>query len=166
MTRPVVRNVTAARMPVDSARQDWIAEYLATKYGVAQVAPLLFKLYVFIEERGRPADTDTVDRWLIEEVSNKRRPTPTTETPYVQPNAVVYYVLFGDRVKIGTTTKLRKRLTAIPHDRVLATEPGSYDVERQRHAQFRHLREGRNREWFRYEAELVDHIRGLQPDPD
>lgn len=60
--------------------------------------------------------------------------------------SVVYYIQFGDRIKIGTTTDLGKRLGALPHDCLLATEPGGPLVERQRHEQFGALRiKG---EWF------------------
>ena len=77
---------------------------------------------------------------------------------------VVYYLRFGDRVKIGTTTNLQQRLIAIPHDEVLATEPGGPYVERQRHQQFKHLqvRGGRYREWFAITPELVDHIASVK----
>ncbi|WP_227979963.1 GIY-YIG nuclease family protein [Nocardia spumae] len=73
---------------------------------------------------------------------------------------VVYYIRFGDRVKIGTTTNLAKRLPFIPHDEVMATEPGGIYVERQRHKQFQHLRAkvGHGREWFQLTPELADHI--------
>lgn len=79
-------------------------------------------------------------------------------------NEVVYYVRFGDRVKIGTTKNLDKRLPFIPHDEVMATEPGGPYVEQQRHKQFKHLRAkvGRSREWFRLAPELVEHIAGVK----
>lgn len=77
---------------------------------------------------------------------------------------VVYYVRFGDRVKIGTTKNLQDRLAFIPHDEVLATEPGGVYVERRRHAQFKHLRArvGRSREWFSLAPELTDHIAAVR----
>lgn len=74
---------------------------------------------------------------------------------------VVYYIRFADRVKIGTTTDLQKRLTSIPHDEVLATEPGSYDLEKRRHAQLRRSRIYANREWFWLTDEIREHIAGL-----
>lgn len=77
---------------------------------------------------------------------------------------VVYYVRFGDRVKIGTTKDLKQRLVHIPHDEVMATEPGGIFVEQQRHKQFKHLRAkvGTNREWFQLTAELAEHIAGIK----
>jgi hypothetical protein len=53
---------------------------------------------------------------------------------------VVYYIRTGDRIKIGTTADLRKRMAALMPDEVLAAEPGAREVERERLRQFRHLR--------------------------
>lgn len=77
---------------------------------------------------------------------------------------VVYYVRFGDRVKIGTTKDLDSRLLSIPHDELLATEPGGVYVEKQRHRQFQHLRAkvGNSREWFSLTPELADHIAAIR----
>ena len=75
--------------------------------------------------------------------------------------SVVYYVLFGDRVKIGTTMNLRSRLRSIPHDEVLATEPGGYELEKRRHAQLHSSRIYANREWFYYNDEVRAHIASL-----
>jgi len=73
--------------------------------------------------------------------------------------SVVYYIQFGDRIKIGTTTDLGKRLGALPHDCLLATEPGGPLVERQRHEQFGALRiKG---EWFEPAPVLLGHIQAL-----
>lgn len=85
--------------------------------------------------------------------SEKALPNPT-------PVATVYYIRFGDRVKIGYTTNLRGRLQAIPHDEVLATEPGDMQHERNRHVQFADLRV--IGEWFRYEEPLISHIKSLK----
>lgn len=73
----------------------------------------------------------------------------------------VYYLQFGDRIKIGTTTNLTQRLRDIPHDKLLATEPGNETMERRRHRQFAALRI--TGEWFRAERELLAHIAGLAP---
>lgn len=76
------------------------------------------------------------------------------------PRALVYYLRFADRVKIGTTIALAQRLRSIPHDELLALEPGSYDVEFKRHEQFAALRV--TGEWFRYEEPLTTHIENLK----
>lgn len=73
---------------------------------------------------------------------------------------VVYYVRFADRVKIGTSTNLRSRLSALPHDEVLAVEPGGVDVERRRHAQF--CADRIIGEWFDMSDALKAHIDGIR----
>lgn len=77
-------------------------------------------------------------------------------------NGVVYYIRFGDRVKIGTTVNLPQRLTSIPYDEVMATEPGGPRVERQRHKQFARCR--LTGEWFGLSPELRRHIGALAKD--
>lgn len=85
--------------------------------------------------------------------------TPMQRPEQLSPSTVVYYIRFGDRIKIGTTDNLRNRLAALPYDQVLFTEPGSYELENQRHKQFRrHLVRGQ-REWFHAHPELLDFIR-------
>lgn len=78
---------------------------------------------------------------------------------------VVYYIgVKGDgHVKIGTTKNLSSRLSALAGSRpdghlleVLATEPGSYDVEQSRHRQFAATRG--HGEWFTVTPELQAHI--------
>lgn len=76
------------------------------------------------------------------------------------PASVVYYLRFCCLVKIGTTTSIADRLKVIPHHELLATEPGSYDLERERHQQFAHLRDVG--EWFQAGPDLHAHIRTLQ----
>lgn len=77
---------------------------------------------------------------------------------------IVYYLRFGDRIKIGTTRNLPKRLAAVPHDEVLATELGDFQVEGSRHRQFQHLRiKG---EWFQPAQDLLDHIEGVRQGAD
>lgn len=73
--------------------------------------------------------------------------------------AVVYYMRVGNRVKIGWTTNLQKRVNSLMPEEVLAVEQGGSTVEMKRHEQFDHLRTAR--EWFRYEDPLVTHIASL-----
>lgn len=73
---------------------------------------------------------------------------------------VVYYVRFRDAIKIGTSLDLPARLAALPWEEVLALEPGSYEVEERRHAQFAaHHLQG---EWFAAAPELVAHADQLR----
>jgi hypothetical protein len=72
------------------------------------------------------------------------------------PDSVVYYLRFADRVKIGFSRNLGRRLLAIPHDELLAVEPGGPVVEDRRHQQFaKHRLVG---EWFQLCDELRSHI--------
>jgi Meiotically up-regulated gene 113 len=72
----------------------------------------------------------------------------------------VYYILFGNRIKIGISSNLRSRLDSLPRGvRVLATEPGGRDVERERHEQFADCRVGG--EWFRPTHALLVHVANL-----
>lgn len=84
---------------------------------------------------------------------------PLRQAPARLVRPVVYYVRFADRVKIGTTTDLKQRLATVPHDELLATEPGDRTLEAERHHQFREYRI--TREWFRYAGRLRDHITAL-----
>jgi len=76
------------------------------------------------------------------------------------PGEVVYYMRFADRVKIGYSSNLAKRLLNVPNDELLATEPGTMKTEFARHEQFAELRI--TGEWFQYAEPLVGHIEGLQ----
>lgn len=83
---------------------------------------------------------------------------PVSETDERQ--SLVYYLRFRDRIKIGTTADLKHRLIALPHDEILALEPGGMQLERARHAQFdEHRVRG---EWFRLAEPLIDHARQLK----
>ena len=73
---------------------------------------------------------------------------------------IVYYILFGSRIKIGISATLRSRLDALPRGvKVLATESGGREVERQRHEQFAGCRVGG--EWFSLTRPLLAHIANL-----
>lgn len=72
---------------------------------------------------------------------------------------LVYYVRFADRIKIGWTIDIRQRLHDLPHDSLLALEPGGPDVERERHGQFAALHI--TGEWFRAAEPLLSHAAAL-----
>jgi hypothetical protein len=70
-----------------------------------------------------------------------------------KPRHVVYFLRFGDRVKIGTSGNLIERLREVPHDEVIGTIPGNATVEREWHARWADLRiKG---EWFHATPELL-----------
>jgi hypothetical protein len=90
----------------------------------------------------------------------------------VQPHApLIYYALRDGLVKIGTTTQFRVRMQAIDPEAVLAVEPGSYGLERRRHAEFAEYhainpdRRGPSRgpyEWFSLGDRLIVHMDALR----
>jgi hypothetical protein len=73
---------------------------------------------------------------------------------------VVYYVRYGDRIKIGTSGNPRSRLASQRFDELLAFERGDRLTEQRRHAQFASHRILRT-EWFESHDALSDHIRVL-----
>ncbi len=73
---------------------------------------------------------------------------------------VVYYVRYREQVKIGTSANPRQRLAVIPHDEVLAFEPGGRRVEQRRHAQFAEHRFA-GTEWFARHPALDEHVAAL-----
>lgn len=69
---------------------------------------------------------------------------------------VVYYIKFRDCIKIGTAINPRTRISSLPCELVLGLEPGSFSLERKRHAQFQGKRVVG--EWFLAHDELLAHI--------
>lgn len=82
--------------------------------------------------------------------------------PDVGPSGVVYYVQRGDRIKIGYSGSFDRRMAAISHDRVLATEPGDFAREKARHHQFAEFLVPGEREWFYAVPALVAHAAALR----
>ena len=78
---------------------------------------------------------------------------------------VVYYLRYGDRIKIGTTANPRQRVASLPHDEVLAFERGGRSLEQRRHAQFAEHRIV-GTEWFESNRALVDHVAELSDGVD
>lgn len=73
---------------------------------------------------------------------------------------LVYFMRFGDRVKIGFTTNLKNRSQAIPHDEVMATMPGTMRDEKALHARFAKHRI--HHEWFDLAPEVADFIASIK----
>lgn len=93
----------------------------------------------------------------IDDLLTENPPAKSSDEPLVY-----YLALSPTTVKIGTTTNLPQRLTALRTEMqyVLAVEPGGRDVERMRHQQFAAERIGR-REDFRVSDALQAHIASL-----
>jgi T5orf172 domain len=107
----------------------------------------------------RKAEKDRLLAEFVDFVRPDRRP----EVPKI---CLVYYCeLRPGLVKIGTTTQLSARMSAlrIPPAGVLAAEPGHYQLEKLRHQQFASQRvartgTGNRREDFRLDETLSAHI--------
>jgi hypothetical protein len=80
-----------------------------------------------------------------------------------QPGQVVYYARMGNRIKIGTSANVARRMKEINPEELMAVEPGGHALEHCRHIQFEHLHT--HSEWFRHEADLASHIAALK-DPE
>jgi hypothetical protein len=92
--------------------------------------------------------------WRVGEYIDEGLPMPRVD--------VVYYLRYGDRVKIGTTHNPRQRFAALASgvagtEEVLAFELGGRALERARHAQFADDRLGTS-EWFALSPGLAAHI--------
>ncbi|MBB5844345.1 hypothetical protein HD599_002668 [Conyzicola lurida] len=79
---------------------------------------------------------------------------------------VVYYLRFGDRIKIGTSSNPRQRFAALRYDEVLAFERGDRTLEQRRHAQFAAHRLSPRSEWFGSHDALLAHIEVLRSGVD
>lgn len=78
-------------------------------------------------------------------------------------DGIVYYILRGELIKIGTTTRPIKRFATLMPDAVLATEPGDVELEKIRHGQFEDMRNPKvGNEYFHPEPPLLAHIRALR----
>lgn len=85
-----------------------------------------------------------------EELSAEERIAPAFKS-------IVYYLLRGPLVKIGTTRRPESRFASLMPDRIMAIEPGDRSVERERHQQFKHLRHGTS-EYFSQGDDLAAYI--------
>lgn len=74
----------------------------------------------------------------------------------------VYYIRRGDLIKIGFTVDLAERMRSHLPDEVLAIEPGTYQLEAERHRQFAAHRYAKHREWFTDDWPLLQHINLLR----
>lgn len=97
--------------------------------------------------------------WRLGDAPDGELPPPRVD--------VVYYIRFGERIKIGTSGNPRQRLHRLRHEELLAFERGGRALEQHRHAQFADERLERT-EWFARSPVLDAHIetvRAGEPDP-
>lgn len=114
------------------------------------------KLHQFLTRELQPVDNRATDRTRrdkeqAEVIARQRGDSP----------GFVYYVRVGDRVKIGFSVDVKKRMRSYPpRSELLAVEPGDFDLERQRHRQFEGSRTD-GREWFSPAQDILDHCEDL-----
>lgn len=76
-------------------------------------------------------------------------------------DGIVYYILINGQIKIGYTANLKRRSRSYPPgSELLAIEPGTKMLERERHIQFARFL-ARGREWFADAPEIRKHAASL-----
>lgn len=105
----------------------------------------------------------------VTEASAEAKPTTGTgepaaasrpwEIPARKHRPLVYFLRNGNRIKIGTTTELKRRIRtlALRPENVVLLLDGDQRLERELHRQFAGLRIG-NSEWFAYDGPLIDFV--------
>lgn len=131
-------------------------QYVETEQGRSIMAALLAEQDIEAGRRATKArrDAETAARREAEAVAGNTA------------RHVVYYCRLGaNHIKIGTTMDLPRRmveLRVVNASNLLAAEPGGYDVEHQRHEQFRKWRYQKRKEDFGEGPDLLDHIRAVR----
>lgn len=108
-------------------------------------------LSVYRDVRDRIVGANEIDQLVAMRQMIAERPS---KTRFKQ--GVVYFVRFGNRIKIGFTTDLSTRMKVIPHDAILLTIPGNMSTEARLHRRFEHLR--KVGEWFEMGDDLMEYI--------
>lgn len=85
------------------------------------------------------------------------------EARAAQPDSVVYFLDFGETIKIGYSTNFRSRLKDLKPKSVFAVIPGHRNKEADLHKQFKEFRQGRS-EQFEKSAELLRFVADLETD--
>ena len=87
------------------------------------------------------------------------QPADTWQLPARKHAPLVYFIRNGNRLKIGTSTEVKRRIRtlALRAENVVLLLDGGKPLERDLHKQFADLRIG-NTEWFAYDGALIDFI--------
>jgi hypothetical protein len=125
-------------------------EWADREYGVTDLMPAPCRFCGSpLGVRYRSGWSCAVCEWRHGDVPDDELPPPRVD--------VVYYLRFGDRVKIGTTSNPHQRFAAIWHDELLAFERGNRMLEHRRHVEFDADRYP-GTEWFRLSDTMRAHI--------
>lgn len=99
------------------------------------------------------AQVRAVHRRTVEAANEARLAQSRGEQP-----GWIYYLSVGDRVKIGFSTNVRRRMRQYPpSSHLLAVHPGTPDLEVEMHRRFAGSRAA-GREWFNRSTDLLEHI--------
>ncbi|NUS82687.1 MAG: GIY-YIG nuclease family protein [Streptomyces sp.] len=108
--------------------------------------------------RSLPTETPAV---LATQPEPHHAPAPewSWQLPDRKHTPVVYFIRNGNRLKIGTTTDIKRRIRtlALRAENVVLVLDGGKPLERNLHKQFADLRIG-NTEWFAYDGALINYI--------
>lgn len=99
--------------------------------------------------------------WQVVNYTKYREKREESGPPKVAKPTLVYFARSGDAIKIGCSQNPWSRLTELRTGspvgvELIATMPGSFELEKQLHLRFAKLRI--NREWFRADDELVAYV--------
>lgn len=96
------------------------------------------------------------------DIAEAGRPLESQDVPAILRDSAevgwVYYVQIGDKIKVGYTSDLQKRIGQYPPDsKLLASRPGTLKDERDIHSLLT-ARRAAGREWYLMCDEVIDHI--------
>lgn len=110
-----------------------------------------------VNESRVPAATRAKADAAIRRRREAERAAKAAESRGQQPGWI-YYVRVGDRVKIGYSADVKRRMRAYPPDsHLLAVHPGTRQLETEMHQRFAGSRAA-GREWFRETPDLAEHV--------
>lgn len=140
---------------VIDAIHDREAQQAAASYDISEKERRRERLNAIVTGLGYQI-TDTPSEQSREEAPEQTHHWPV---PAGKHAPLVYFISNGNRIKIGTSTELKRRIRtlALRAENVALLLNGDRRLERQLHTQFADLRIG-NSEWFAYESPLTDYV--------
>jgi hypothetical protein len=109
----------------------------------------------------QPEKAEWVERVVYDSNEPQAFPRISAASARNKHDAVVYFIIVGDQVKIGTTTNMTQRFQSmVPPGAKVYVIPGSYGVEARYHERFDQDRID-GTEWFELSPRLRTHIDSL-----
>jgi hypothetical protein len=139
---------------VIDAIHDREAQQAATAYDASEKERRRERLSAIVSSLGYQLTDAQTPAGIQDEPSAIRWQIPNSKHA-----SLVYFIRNGNRMKIGTSTELKRRIRtlALRAENVALLYDGDRRLERQYHSQFADLRIG-NTEWFAYEGALAEHV--------